>query len=57
MTTKKQPMSVDIILDWLEKATAAKLQAKANDETPSLPSAHHLKAAVILLGVFQVSLS
>lgn len=53
---KKQanPQSVSIILDWLEKATAAKLDANANDVIASWASAAHLKASTILLGVFQV---
>lgn len=54
-TGGKKPQSVEMILDWLEKAAQAKMEAANADVTPSWASSGHLKSATILLGVFQVS--
>jgi ammonium transporter Rh len=55
-TGGKKPQSVEMILDWLEKAAQAKMEAANADVTPSWASSGHLKSATILLGVFQIFL-
>jgi hypothetical protein len=52
--SKAKPQTVETILDWLEKATDAKLASKNNDVIASWAASGHLKQATILLGVFQV---
>jgi hypothetical protein len=52
--SKVKPQTVETILDWLEKATDAKLASKSSDVIASWAASGHLKQATLLLGVFQV---